>query len=170
MSSVEQNAIVPPGVAVVAAIAVELPAAPQQDTPSKKKPCKKRAPSKELTEFESPATKKERFSWDVSMTEALIEIRYTKVSQDKFNKCKSNKEKSNWWTWLTERFNLRTMSSLDSNQVKNRIKALKAEYRAITGAEKATGNSKKIDYPLYWETMRSHFQVGFASFIPFGCT
>ena len=52
-------------------------------------------------------------------------------------------------------------TQLDSSQIKNRIKALKtetAEYREIV-AEKATGNNKKTNYPLYWDTMLENFQV-----------
>ena len=104
--------------------------------------------------------KSKRAEWTQSIIESLLEIRYSVVSKNKFNSCKTNKQKTAWWKWLTGRLNTRTDLQFDEKQVKNRMTALKAEYRALIQAEKETGNPEdQIKFPLYWDVLSETMQV-----------
>ena len=69
--------------------------------------------------------KRSRAEWTAELVESLIELRY--MSESKFNACKTNKQKTAWWAWLTCRLNTRVNAQFDMKQVKNRFTALKAE-------------------------------------------
>ena len=105
-------------------------------------------------------SKRLRAEWTPELVESLLEIRYSAVSKYKFNACKTNKQKTAWWSWLTSRLNTRVDVQFEMKQVKNRFTALKAEYRSLVVAKEEIGNaSGKIKYPAYWEALCEHMQV-----------
>jgi hypothetical protein len=100
-----------------------------------------------------------RAEWTNEKIESMLDIRYSELCKQKFLKCKTNREKGEWWKWFAESVNIRTKSSFSVDQVRNRMNSLKTEYRALVSSINATGNEKEISYPEYWETMIQHFQV-----------
>jgi hypothetical protein len=104
-------------------------------------------------------TKKDRAAWSCELVESLIELRYCPLAKKKWGNCKSNREKANWWKWLAEFFNNQNSVDFDVEEVKNRFKRLKTEWRAICTDEIATGNTVAMKKPAYWEVMLENFQV-----------
>ena len=53
-------------------------------------------------------TKIQWAEWTTTLVESLIEIRYSDIAKQRFNSCKTNKQKASWWAWLTSRLNTRS--------------------------------------------------------------
>ena len=104
-------------------------------------------------------TKIQRAEWTTTLVESLIEIRYIDIAKQRFNSCKTNKQKASWWAWLTSRLNTRSGVAFTDKQVKNRFAMLKTEYRAMTSAINETGNGcEDLKHPLYWDTLVAYMQ------------
>lgn len=126
----------------------------------------KSTPAKKLRAHNTPckpassSSKPERATWTTSALEILIETRWSETAKTKFHSCKTNNEKSEFWSWLAIRFNLRANTCFEVRQIKNRVDALKTEFKQIVGASKATGNSIPVNYPAHWDCLHSHLKVG----------
>ena len=108
-----------------------------------------------------------RAQWNTARIEVLLNCRYSIVAKNKYHSTKTNKQKAAFWLWLTNRFNAKVGVLFEAEQVKRRIRALLAEWRALQRAESETGNSTadNINYPEYYETMVSTMQVVKINFI-----
>ena len=116
----------------------------------------------EISVAKSPpggAGKCERASWTAELVELLIETRWSEIGKAKFTEVKNNVQKSQFWSWLTQRFSTRRKTAFDAKQIKNRIELLKTEYKQIIGACKATDNNENVNYPPYWDALYSQLKV-----------
>jgi hypothetical protein len=128
-------------------------------TPDKLTPAKK-SKSREIASKPSPSSAKpDRATWTTQALELLIETRWSETGKAKFYGCRTNNEKSEFWSWLTMRFNIRANTSFEVRQIKNRIDALKTEFKQVVGASKATGNPVAVKYPAYWDSLHAHLKV-----------
>lgn len=103
----------------------------------------------------SPSKKSKRAEWTTTSIQSLIELRYCPTSRDRYNHCRTNREKSEFWKWVATRLTQQSESHFDDIQVRNKMKVLKTEYRKLECAQSDRG------FPPYWQTMRSFFQVRF---------
>jgi hypothetical protein len=53
-----------------------------------------------------PPTPRKRAEWNTENIETMLDLRYSEFAKMRFLKCKTNREKGEWWKWFTENINL----------------------------------------------------------------
>lgn len=101
-------------------------------------------------------TREGKMVWTCELICALLELRCEDYGAA-FELHRSAAQLSIYWGKIALALNNKFGTSMQSSSPKNKYASLKREYSSIRLDERSTGNSKAIQYPLYWDAAVAAF-------------